>query len=187
MKILLRVNDYGITGTLSGSDALDRNFTYDPLYRVTSGDGRESDTQNQNDYLYSDAPAPGNPNANNVRAYTRQYNYDKIGNVQQVKQLGTNGFTRNFVYNTGVNTLQQIETGSSNLIQDFTYDNVGNQMTAGTTRNYVWNAANQLITYYNQAGSSDPTIFAQYDYSGMNRLSKIVRTGTGGSPIYEKP
>ena len=44
MKILLRVTDCGITGTLSGSGALDRNFTYDPLYRVTSGDGRESDT-----------------------------------------------------------------------------------------------------------------------------------------------
>jgi len=94
-----------------------------------------------------------------VRAYTRQYNYDKIGNVQQVKQLGTNGFTRNFVYNTGVNTLQQIETGSSSLIQDFTYNNVGNQITAGTTRNYVWNAGNQLITYYNQAGMSDPYHF----------------------------
>ncbi len=186
MKILLRVDDCGITGVGLGANALDRTFAYDPLYRVISGNGRESDTQNQNDYLYSDAPAPGSPNADDVRAYARQYNYDKIGNVQQVTQSGTNGFTRNFVYNTGVNTLQQIETGSSVLIQDFTYDTVGNQITAGTTRNYVWNAGNQLITYYNQAGTADPTIFAQYDYSGMNRVSKMVRTGTAGSPIYER-
>lgn len=100
--------------------------------------------------------------------------------------MGTNGFTRNFTYNTGHNTLQKVETPTPTLIEDFTYDNCGNQLTAGTTRNYVWNAGNQLITYYNQAGSSDPTIFAQYDYSGMNRVSKMVRTGTAGSPIYER-
>jgi len=121
-----------------------------------------------------------------VRAYTRQYSYDRLGNIQQLKQLGTNGFTRNFVYNAGVNTLQKIETAAPTLIENFTYDSCGNQLTAGATRNYVWNAANQLITYYNQAGSSDPTIFAQYDYAGQNRVSKMVRTGTAGSPIYER-
>lgn len=42
------------------------------------------------------------------------------------------------------------------------------------------------MTYYNQAGSSNPTIFAQYDYSGMNRVSKLVRTGTDATPIYER-
>ncbi|HRO76713.1 MAG TPA: RHS repeat-associated core domain-containing protein [Crocinitomicaceae bacterium] len=178
LKILHRVNDCGINGSTLGSNALDRNFDYDPLYRVISADGRESDTQNQNDYLYSDAPAPSTPNANNVRAYTRNYAYDKLGNIQQLKQLGTNGFTRNFTYNTGHNTLQKVETPTPTLIEDFTYDVCGNQLTAGTTRNYVWNAGNQLITYYNQVGSSDPTIFAQYDYSGMNRVSKLVKTGT---------
>jgi len=186
LKILHRVNDCGISGSPLGSDALDREFEYDPLYRVVSANGRESDTQDQNDYLYSDAPIPGSPNANNVRAYTRQYSYDRLGNIQQLKQLGTNGFTRNFVYNMGGNTLQKIETPAPSLIENFTYDNCGNQLTAGTTRNYVWNAGNQLITYYNQAGSADPTIFAQYDYSGMNRVSKMVRTGTAGSPIYER-
>lgn len=30
--------------------------------------------------------------ANNVRAYTRNFAFDKLGNVQQVKQLGTNGW-----------------------------------------------------------------------------------------------
>jgi len=186
LKILNRTTDCGISGSALGNDALDREFEYDPLYRINSAKGRESDTQNENDYLYSDAPVPGNPNANHVRAYTRQYNYDRLGNVQQLKQLGTNGFSRNFNYNSVVNTLAEIEDGSNATIQTFSYDNAGNQITAGTTRNYVWNAANQLITYYNQVGSSDPTIFAQYDYSGQNRLSKIVRTGTSATPIYER-
>jgi YD repeat-containing protein len=145
LRILHRINDCGIDGTLLGSDALDRTFTYDPLNRLTSASGRESDTQNENDYLYADVPAPGSPNASNVRAYTRLYQYDKLGNVLQVKQTGTNGFTRNFVYSSGVNTLQKVEDNSSTLIEDFTYDNAGNQLTAGTTRHYEWTAANQLL------------------------------------------
>jgi RHS repeat-associated protein len=187
IKILNRVTDCGISGTTLGSDALNRAFEYDPLYRVVSANGRESDTQDQNDYLYSDAPIPGSPNADNVRAYERQYSYDKLGNIQQLKQLGTNGFTRDFSYLSGKNTLGKIENATPSVIESFTYDNSGNQITAGTTRNYVWNAANQLITYYNQAGGSDPTIFAQYDYDGSgNRVSKLVRTGLAGSPVYER-
>jgi hypothetical protein len=91
------------------------------------------------------------------------------------------------VYNSGVNTLQKAETGSAALIQAFTYDPCGNQLTAGTTRHYVWTAANRLLLYKNQVGTSDPTIFAQYDYdAGGNRVSKMVRTGTDINPIYER-
>lgn len=186
MKILNRVNDCGINGSILGDDALDREFEYDSIYRLTYADGRESDTQNGNNYLYADAPAPGSPNANNVRYYEREYQYDKLGNVLQVKQLGTNGFTRNFIYNAGVNTLQKIQTPTPTLIEDYTYDACGNQITAGSTRNYVWNHADQLICYYNKAGTADPTIFTQYDYAGQDRVSKLVRTGTNVAPIYER-
>ncbi len=185
LKILNRVTDCGISGSVLGSDALDRNFEYDPLYRVISAEGRESDTQNENDYLYTNALPPGIPNSSNVRAYTQKYAYDKLGNVQQMKQLGTNGFTRNFEYVIGSNKLQKVVTGGSALIEDFTYDACGNQLTAGTTRNYVWNNTNQLITYYNTAGA-EPTIFTQYDYSGTNRVSKLIRTGTSTNPVYER-
>jgi len=74
--------------------------------------------------------------------------------------LGTNGFTRDFSYFSGKNTLEKIEDATPNVIESFAYDNSGNQITAGTTRNYVWNAANQLITYYNQAGMADPSFVA---------------------------
>lgn len=184
LKILHRDIDCGIG---MAPDALDRAFAYDPLYRLSSATGRESSTQNQNDYLYADAPQAGSPNASNVRAYTRLYTYDRVGNITRMQQTGTNAFTRNFVYNPGVNTVERINTGGASLIEDFTYDAVGNQITAGSTRNYVWNAVNRLMAYYNQAGSADPTIYAQYSYDdGGNRISKIVRTGTAVNPIYER-
>lgn len=186
LKILTRVTDCGINGSTLGSDALDRVFRYDPIYRLKYADGRESDTQNGNNYLYDDAPAPGTPNANNVRAYQHRYDYDKLGNVQSMVQSGTNGFTRSFTYNAGKNTLQQVDDATPSLIEAFTYDNCANQLTAGTTRHYRWNHADQLICYKNQVGTADPTVFTQYDYAGQDRVSKLVRTGTATTPIYER-
>ncbi|MDO8997277.1 MAG: hypothetical protein Q7U77_11680, partial [Sediminibacterium sp.] len=58
VKILTRVTDCGISSGALGSNALDREFEYDPIYRLTYADGRESNTQSGNNYLYDDAPAP---------------------------------------------------------------------------------------------------------------------------------
>ncbi len=121
------------------------------------------------------------PNSSNVRAYSRSYQYDKLGNVEQVEHSATsNNFTRSFNYNSGVNTLSNIETGSGTNIQSFTYDAAGNQLTAGTSRHYIWNAANQLKAYCNQVGTAEPTVYAQYLYdAGGNRVKKMVRNQGG--------
>jgi hypothetical protein len=34
--------------------------------------------------------------------------------------------------------------------------------------------------FFNQAGTSEPTIYAQYLYSGGQRVKKLVRTSGGG-------
>jgi uncharacterized protein RhaS with RHS repeats len=169
--------------TIKSVNTLDRNFVYDPLNRLLNANGRESNTNAGNSYLYTEAPIPSTPNANNVRSYTRQYSYDKLGNVLQVKQLGTNGFTRNFVYNANANTLDKIIDASLVNIENYTYDAKGNQLTAGSTLNYDWNFADQLISYVNKVGTASPTIYAYYSYSGQNRVSKLVRTGTTTTPI----
>lgn len=176
-----RISDCGISGTTAGANQLIRQFTYDPIYRLLSATGRESNTQNKNDYLYTNAPIPSTPNASNVSAYTRSYQYDKLGNVEQVEHsANSNNFTRNFNYNTGVNTVSSINTGSGTNIQSFTYDAAGNQLTGGTSRHYIWNAANQLKAYCNQVGTAEPTVYAQYLYdAGGNRVKKLVRNQGG--------
>jgi hypothetical protein len=55
VNIFIRVTDCGID---PNDDELDRTFEYDSIYRLTYADGRESDTQNVNDYIYNDAPIP---------------------------------------------------------------------------------------------------------------------------------
>ena len=155
------MKDCGIGGT---PDALDREFEYDAIYRLTYADGRESDTQIGNTYLYEDAPAP--TGFGNVRAYSRTYSYDKLGNVQSLVQAGTNGFTRDFAYNGGKNTLQKIEDGSASLLESYSYDANGNQLSSNLNRHYTWNYEDQLICYKNQIGLADPTVYTQYDYAG---------------------
>ncbi len=183
-----RRTDCGITGSQLGADALDRNFSYDPLNRLLSASGRESNTQNQNDYTYTTSPRldnypdepSSNPNANNVRSYTRNYAYDKMGNIQSMAHSASgNSFTRNFSYETGKNRLEEIETGGAVTIEAYTYDSNGNQIMAGTTRNYEWDHSDQLRCYYNQTGTSEPTIYAHYLYDASgNRVKKLVRTSS---------
>ena len=145
---------------------MESRFAYDPIYRLTFADGRESDTQNGNSYLYTDAPAPASPLPSNVRYYQRNYSYDKLGNITQVQQAGAFGFTRNYVYNTGVNTLNRVEDTVPTTIESYTYDACGNTLTTNLNRYYVWNHANQLLSYYSSAGGT-PTVFTQYDYAGL--------------------
>lgn len=171
MKILHRTTDCGIAGTALGNDALDRVFTYDPLNRLLTASGRESSTQSSNNFLYDEAPIPGSPNANHVRAYNRTYSYDKLGNVQQVKQLGNNGFTRDFTYAANKNTLTKIEDATPALLESYTYDANGNQLSTSLTRSYTWNHADQIV------GFTGSNTLAQYDYSGQDRVSKFVKTG----------
>lgn len=183
LNIFTRVTDCGIGGT---PDELDRTFEYDSIYRLTYADGRESDTQDADDYIYTDAPIPSTPLPSNVNYYERNYVYDKLGNINSVVQSGTLGFTRNYTYNTNSNTLQKIENSTPTTIESYTYDDCGNTVTTNLNRYYIWNHADQLLCYKNQASMADPTVFTQYDYAGQDRVSKMVRTGTAMSPIYER-
>jgi RHS repeat-associated protein len=175
--INIRTTSCGVGGT----DSLDKVFDYDPLYRVINGTGREN-VQGGN------YPFPGwddmvrSSDPNTTQAYTRKYAYDKVGNVQQIKQLGTSGFTRDFNYISNQNKLEEIEIGLNSY--NFTYDACGNQLTENTTRKFEWDAANRLILFNNQVGSSEPSVIAQYLYdSAGNRVKKIVRKQGGDYEI----
>ena len=166
---------------IGGTDSLNREFDYDPLYRLLSATGRE----NVQGGTY---PFPGwddqvrSSDPNTTQAYTRKYAYDKVGNVQQIKQLGTNGFTRDFSYFSSKNQLQNVEIGANNY--NYSYDNVGNQLTENTERHFEWDAANRLLLFKNQVGSSEPSVIAQYLYdSAGNRVKKIVRKQGGNYEI----
>lgn len=96
---ILKITDVtpgcGVTNSLSGRDLLERTFTYDPLYRLTSATGRE-DNQISNPRAWTDDPRQGfnsgnhgTPNQDNApdltALYLESYEYDPAGNMQQLK------------------------------------------------------------------------------------------------------
>ena len=176
-NINIRTTNCGVGGT----DSLDKAFDYDPLYRVTSGTGRENLAGINYPFPgWNDQVRDSDPNA--TQAYTRKYAYDKVGNVQQIKQLGISGFTRDFNYVSNSNKLNDIEIGINHY--NFTYDAAGNQLTENTERHFEWDAQNRLILFKNQVGSSEPSVMAQYLYdSSGNRVKKIVRKQGGDYEI----
>lgn len=183
LKMLERNTDCGLSGT---PDQLDRKFKYDPINRLLEATGREATTTSDMDLWAKTAQtgSGGNPAPSSMQAYTRKYAYDKMGNIAQLKQTVGNTFTRNFHYDTisSNNLLHSIKKADDiTSYSNFTYDVNGNKLTSGTSRNYVWDYADQLKAFLDQTGTSEPTVYAQYLYSGGQRVKKLVRTDSGGA------
>lgn len=170
IKIKERTTNCGV----GGANNLDRNFNYDPLYRLLKATGRENspaitpiwdDSYRSND-------------SSTTTLYNQNYQYDKMGNIQQLQHIGNNSFTRNFNYNPSHNKLESIDIGMDNYA--FTYDENGNQITENTERHFEWDAADKMRCFYTQAGTSEPTKYAYYLYdAGGNRVKKLVRVAGG--------
>lgn len=175
-----KCTDCGLSAT---PDELTRNFAYDPLYRLLNATGRESNTQSSS-VIWNDAPIAQVPNAQNSRAYTQAFQYDKLGNILKKIHTATgNSFTRRYNYQSGANKLMDIDNNQSipTIIANFTYDTVGNQTMCQTERRYEWDYGNRLKAFYNQTGTGvEPSVYAVYLYDGGgNRTKKLVRKQGG--------
>jgi RHS repeat-associated protein len=190
LKIKERVSDCGITGTMLGAHALDRTFQYDPLKRLLQATGRESNTQNNTDHWNEKgklAPPndPTNPNAEHTRAYTQNFQYDKVGNILQLgHQADSNNYNRHYRYATGINHLEQLDNngGTPTVYADFTYDEAGNQLTINTDRFFEWDAADQL-RYFKIDDGTTVSVQAHYLYAGGDRVKKLVRDQQGNVEV----
>ena len=168
IKLGEELDDVGIANTTLGVNAIEKFFSYDPINRLLSATGRESNT-NTNSNFWGEQSIAGNPNANNTRAYTRNYQYDKVGNIQKLQHIATGaGFTRRYNYISGVNRLLNIDNNQSapSNHASYQYDAVGSQTNVNTNRYYEWDVADQLKFYKNKVGTSTPTEQAQYHYAG---------------------
>ena len=104
-----RTPESGIPGTLLGTDALDRQFTYDPVYRLLSATGRECDIRPPIP-PWSDEPRC--TDLTRTRAYTEGYQYDPLGNIRSCStKIRTGGFTRAFAIAPTNNRLELLTIG----------------------------------------------------------------------------
>jgi RHS repeat-associated protein len=171
-----RTPQCGIPNTALGLDALDRQFTYDPLYRLRSATGRE--------HAQPVAAPPWkqgltSQDPNQTRAYTEHYSYDSVGNLTRLAHNGGPGgsFTRALTPAAAGNRLAVMSSGGTEY--GYEYDVSGNMVREGASRHFEWDYADQVRAFRVASGAVD-SLHAHYLYDGSGaRTKKLVRKQNG--------
>jgi RHS repeat-associated protein len=169
---ITNIHDATPGGGVFGLDGLLRSFGYDALYRLLSATGRE----NQPDALYWN-DSYRSDDANTTTPYTQTYQYDLMGNMNELHKSGANSYTR--TYNHNNNLLEDFEAGANTFYYE--YDDCGNQIKENEERNFQWDYGDKLRLYYNQtAPGNEPSVYTHYLYDAAGyRVKKLTRTAGG--------
>jgi RHS repeat-associated protein len=175
----LTATDPRLRTPLGSGDALDRQFTYDPIYRLLSATGREHQAPPTGDPWID---LPRGTDATKAQPYTEAYSYDPVGSILQLTHAGVGGFTRDYTIQAGSNRLQRMTIGTTPY--DYTIDANGNLTAETTSRHFTWNHADQLTTFATQTPGAEPSIHAHYLYDAAGqRAKKLVRRQGGAIEV----
>jgi RHS repeat-associated protein len=172
---ILSITDATPDSGVGGSGSLERDFSYDALYRLLTATGRE----NQGDVSYpywEDTTRWDDPTK--TTGYEQGYSYDLMGNITELyHHKSANNFTREFTYHD--NKLNSIDVGSNTF--SFSYDDCGNQTQENSERLFEWDYGDRMRLFYNQTSSgTEPSVYTHYLYdAGGNRVKKFTRTSGG--------
>ncbi|WP_114192310.1 RHS repeat-associated core domain-containing protein [Edaphovirga cremea] len=172
-----------------------RTFGYDTLYQLQSATGRESATHGtQSAALPSVLPLSSGDSA--YSNYTRNYNYDRSGNLSSLSHTGISSYKQIMVTDTQSNrsVIQNSAEVTPDTVTDY-FDVSGNlqnlQMVstsaADTANMLIWNTDNQLQTVVlvdrdSVINNSDREV---YQYRDGNRIRKQTRSLTNsGSALW---
>ena len=193
-----RVKACGVQNSTNGPDRLVRNFAYDPIYRLTSANGRACKGQSGGPtdipgcgyYANSYSPKPPIPNQDNApsltETYQQSYAYDPAGNMLEMKYVAAapRGWVREFGLgglpsaqwrNAPNNRFTSLTVGATTY--SFKFDQNGNLALQDTDKTYIWDHADRMAAYRVQAGKQ-PSIDARYLYGADGlRVKKWVKTG----------
>ena len=182
-----RTPDSGILNTPLGRNGLDRQFAYDPIYRLLTATGRECDRP-PNTPLWSDAPRC--TDLTRTRPYREEYSYDPMGNMQRLRHehrlAGGSMQAWNRLFDlvndeaeTALNNRLATVTAGQTTIP-YAYDSSGNMTQEGTTRHFEWTATDQMKAFRNQVDGAEPSVHAHYVYDAAGqRVMKWVRRQGG--------
>lgn len=176
----LQVSDAALAEQLASGNALIRQFEYDPIYRLRSATGRESD---------SPAPLPPwmemprSSDPTRTRLYTERYDYDAVGNLTRLEhQAVGNAYQRQLSLQPNANRLEQVQIGQT--VYRYAYDANGNLIQENQSRHFGWDCRDRLRTYRTQAADAAPSVEAHYLYDAQGqRVKKLVRKGASNYEV----
>jgi RHS repeat-associated protein len=182
-------------------------FTYDAIYRLTEAKGREHIAQvgfgkedNWNDLPFVKQYSPGDPMI--WRDYTQNYQYDPVGNIEQIEHMANGGsWKRIYDYEVANNRLKSATVG--NETYSYTHHTThGFMTTMPHLQRMEWNFKEELHASAKQKvnNGTPETTYYVYDFDGQ-RVRKITenaadlnsnpspkeeRIYVGGIEIYKK-
>ncbi|MBK8558018.1 MAG: hypothetical protein IPL65_20755 [Lewinellaceae bacterium] len=123
-------------------------FVYDALYQLKEATGREHLALSKTDYrqdsnTFKSAHFANINDANQLRNYTRKYNYDKSGNLTQLKHIGKNSFTRNMTVSDASNRTITDEMNTAIDVDSY-FDAAGNLLELDHLSAIAWNYLNNI-------------------------------------------
>ena len=109
----------------------------------------------------------------------KQYRYDPIGNIEELKHLADNGgFARTFTLAVGNNRLNTVAVGMTSF--QYRYNDNGNMINETTSRHFEWDHSDLMRVFRTQTGNAEPSVHAHYLYdTGGQRVKKLVRNQGG--------
>jgi RHS repeat-associated protein len=160
------------SGLPTSPDALDRRFTYDPIYRLLSATGRECDAPPAG-APWNDAPRC--TDVTRARAYSESYVYDPAGNLLELVHTGGR---RTLELEAGSNRLARVRVGTT--AYRYESDANGNLRSETPSRRSEWDQSDRLKAYATQTDGAEPSVHVQYlyDSTGM-RVKRLVRRQSG--------
>jgi RHS repeat-associated protein len=163
----------------------DRDYTYDPTYRLIESTGRE--------HLGRSGPSsPLDPRPARLRhagdgaamaRYTETYRYDRTGNLIELGHRRSSatdpGWTRRFRYDPDGNRLTETTDGTQAPV-GYDYDEHGNAISMPHLTGLAWNHHDQLAMTSRQRVTSGTGERTHYVYDGDGRRVRKVTAGADG-------
>ncbi len=173
------------------------DYTYDPLYRLKEATGWMSKSLQQHDYADNGVPPEAfkgtrHLSLNNGQAltrYTRKYEYDKAGNMREMKQVGDVAWTRDMWISKTSNrsVTEKIPGGTTRSNPEDFFDKAGNLTDLDHLDGPLhWNYRDQLAkaTIIERSGENSIDDAEYYVYgAGGQRVRKVKETLEDGNVI----
>jgi RHS repeat-associated protein len=172
-----------------------QRFEYDALYRLTKATGREHINNNagtepeENGYPHASTPIPSDASA--LRNYTREWEYDEVGNILELIHTANNGnWNRSYNYSATDNRLLSTEVGNT---VNYTYNEYGSMAAMPHLQAMDWDFAERLSHITKGSGNGATEAYYNYDGTGQRTRKVVEKNGIietrlylGGFEIFRK-
>ncbi|MCP1484678.1 insecticidal toxin complex protein TccC [Pseudomonas fluorescens] len=178
---ILSIDDAAIATSYANNQQVEpvNAYQYDALYQLCAASGRENTGASRQGPIL---PVAGGLDANQYSNYSRQYRYDRGGNLTQMRHVGFSSYTLDMqVSNTSNRAVAQTGFLTATDVEG-QFDAAGNlqQLVAGQP--LAWDGRNQLqrVTQIQRSGADDDEEHYQYDGAGA-RVRKTMVSQTSGT------